>query len=167
MKILQPPGWAAPRGYSNGIAAKGTFVALGGMIGWNAQCKFEHHDFVGQAGQTLRNIATVLAEADGRPEHIVRMTWYITDKKQYLAAGRELGRIYREVMTGRRQGAFPGHDRGRGQRTHRRRGSGRDRGYRSGPRLKPLELLQLRLLIAPGKPLARRAGRPRNLGVNL
>ena len=100
MKILQPPGWAAPRGYSNGIAAKGTFVALGGMIGWNAQCKFEHHDFVGQAGQTLRNIATVLAEADGRPEHIVRMTWYITDKKQYLAAGRELGRIYREVMTG-------------------------------------------------------------------
>ena len=66
----------------------------------NAQCKFEHHDFVGQAGQTLRNIATVLAEADGRPEHIVRMTWYITDKKQYLAAGRELGRIYREVMTG-------------------------------------------------------------------
>jgi len=100
MKILQPPDWVAPRGYSNGIAARGTVVALGGLIGWNAECKFEHHDFVGQAGQTLRNILAVLAEAGGRPEHIVRMTWYMTDKKQYLEAGRPLGKIYRELMLG-------------------------------------------------------------------
>ncbi|MFK7966196.1 MAG: RidA family protein [Burkholderiaceae bacterium] len=100
MKILQPPGWVAPKGYSNGIAARGTVVALGGLIGWNAEGKFEHHDFVGQAGQTLRNICTVLAEAGGRPEHIVRMTWYLIDKKQYLEAGRPLGRIYRELMVG-------------------------------------------------------------------
>jgi len=100
MKILQPPGWVAPRGYSNGIAARGTVVALGGLIGWNAQGKFEHHDFVGQAGQTLRNIVTVLAQAGGRPEHIVRMTWYLIDKQQYLEAGRPLGKIYRELMAG-------------------------------------------------------------------
>lgn len=100
MKILQPPGWVTPRGYSNGIAARGTVVALGGLIGWNAEGKFEHHDFVGQAGQTLRNIVTVLAEAGGRPEHIVRMTWYLIDKKQYLEAGRPLGKIYRELMLG-------------------------------------------------------------------
>lgn len=100
MKILQPPGWAAPRGYSNGIAANGTLVAIGGMIGWNAQSRFEVHDFAGQAAQALRNMLEVLAQADGRPEHIVRMTWYVTDKKQYLAAGRELGRVYRELMLG-------------------------------------------------------------------
>ncbi len=100
MKILQPPGWAAPRGYSNGVAAKGTLVAIGGMIGWNAQSRFEVHDFSGQAAQALRNMLEVLAQADGQPEHIVRMTWYVTDKKQYLAAGRELGRVYRELMLG-------------------------------------------------------------------
>lgn len=100
MKILQPPGWVAPRGYSNGIAAKGTLVALGGMIGWNAQAKFEHHDFAGQAEQTLQNILTVLAEAGGKPEHIVRMTWYVTDKHQYLAAGRAVGKAYRQLMVG-------------------------------------------------------------------
>ncbi len=100
MKILQPPGWAAPRGYSNGVAATGTFVAIGGMIGWNAQSKFEVHDFAGQAAQALENALTVLAEAGGKPEHIVRMTWYVTDKKQYLAAGRELGLAYRQLMRG-------------------------------------------------------------------
>ncbi|MGH1360458.1 MAG: RidA family protein [Burkholderiaceae bacterium] len=100
MKILQPPGWAAPRGYSNGVAATGTFVAIGGMIGWNAQSKFEVHDFAGQAAQALENALTVLAEAGGKPEHIVRMTWYVTDKKQYLAAGRELGLAYRHLMRG-------------------------------------------------------------------
>ncbi|MCP5266665.1 MAG: RidA family protein [Burkholderiaceae bacterium] len=98
MKILQPDGWAKPRGYSNGIAARGTVVSIAGQIGWNAQCRFEHHDFVGQARQALENLLRVLHEAGGRPEHIVRMTWYVTDKKAYLAGGRALGDAYRTLM---------------------------------------------------------------------
>lgn len=97
---LQPPDWAAPKGYSNGIAARGTQVFIAGQIGWNAQCEFEHHDFTGQAAQAIRNIVAVLAQAGGGPEHIARMTWYVTDKKQYLAAGKALGTAYRILMKG-------------------------------------------------------------------
>ena len=98
MKLLQPPGWAAPKGYSNGVAARGTFVAIGGQIGWNAQQAFETDDFVAQARQALENVVAVLAEAGGRPEHLVRLTWYVVDRDEYAAALRELGRAYREVV---------------------------------------------------------------------
>jgi len=98
MKILQPPGWAAPKGYSNGVAARGTFVAIGGQIGWNAQQTFESDDFVAQARQALENVVAVLAQAGGRPEHLVRLTWYVVDRDEYVGALRELGRAYREVL---------------------------------------------------------------------
>lgn len=98
MKILQPPGWAKPKGYSNGTVARGALVSVAGQIGWTAECRFERHDFAGQAEQALRNIVAVLAEAGARPDHIVRMTWYVTDKKQYLTAGRELGQAYRRLI---------------------------------------------------------------------
>jgi enamine deaminase RidA (YjgF/YER057c/UK114 family) len=98
MKILQPRRWAAPRGYVNGVAATGTHVFVAGQIGWNAQCQFETDDLVGQVRQTLLNINAVLAEAGARPEHITRMTWYLTDKREYLARGREIGAVFRELM---------------------------------------------------------------------
>jgi len=98
MKILQPPGWAPPKGYSNGVAARGTYVAIGGQIGWNADQAFASDDFVEQARQALENVVAVLAEAGGRPEHIVRMTWYVVDADEYVAALRDLGRAYREVI---------------------------------------------------------------------
>lgn len=98
MEFLQPEGWKQPRGYANGVAAEGRMVFTGGMIGWNADEVFEHRDFAGQAKQTLRNIVAVLAEADARPEHIVRLTWYVTDKQAYLASQRELGTAYKEVI---------------------------------------------------------------------
>jgi len=97
-KILQPDGWAAPRGYSNGVEARGRTVVIGGQIGWDGQCRFHTHDFAGQARQALQNIVDVLAEAGGRPEHIIRMTWYVVDKREYVAAYPELGRAYREVI---------------------------------------------------------------------
>ncbi len=100
MKILQPEGWAKPRGYSNGIAARGTIVSIAGQIGWNAACEFETDDFVAQARQALSNVAAVLREAGGSPEHIVRMTWYVTSRDEYLAGGKALGAAYREFMTG-------------------------------------------------------------------
>ncbi len=98
LHILQPPGWAKPRGYVNGIAARGTVVFTAGMIGWNRQGAFETDDFVGQTRQALQNILETLAEAGGRPEHVVRLTWFITSKKEYLASQGALGAAYREVM---------------------------------------------------------------------
>ena len=98
MKTLQPPGWALPRGYSNGVAAQGLQVFVAGQVGWNAKCMFETDDFVGQVRQTLLNIVAVLSEANARPEHIVRMTWYVLDKNEYLARGREVGAVFREVI---------------------------------------------------------------------
>jgi enamine deaminase RidA (YjgF/YER057c/UK114 family) len=98
VKILQPPGWARPKGYANGIAARGTLVFVGGQIGWNAAQQFESDDFVAQAAQALRNVVAVLAAAGGRPEHIARMTWYVVDKREYLASQRALGAAYREII---------------------------------------------------------------------
>jgi enamine deaminase RidA (YjgF/YER057c/UK114 family) len=98
MQILQPPAWIEPRGYSNGVAASGRIVFVAGQVGWNASSQFEASDFVGQARQALANIVTVLAEAGGRPEQIVRLTWYVVDKDEYLASHRALGRAYREVL---------------------------------------------------------------------
>jgi enamine deaminase RidA (YjgF/YER057c/UK114 family) len=97
-KILQPPGWAAPRGYSNGVAASGLQVYVAGQIGWNARCEIVSDDFVAQVRQALQNVVAVLAEARARPEHIVRMTWYLTDKREYLARGREVGAVFRELI---------------------------------------------------------------------
>jgi enamine deaminase RidA (YjgF/YER057c/UK114 family) len=97
-QVLQPEGWAAPRGYANGIAAAGTQVFVAGQIGWNAQCVFESDDFVAQVRQALFNVVAVLAAAGARPEHIVRMTWYVTDKREYLARGKEIGAAYRELI---------------------------------------------------------------------
>ncbi len=98
MKILQPPGWAKPKGFSNGIAATGKLVFIAGQVGFNSQGLFEEKTFQGQFRQTLKNILAVLAEAGGRPEHIVRMTWYIVDKREYLGAIKEVGIAYRELI---------------------------------------------------------------------
>lgn len=97
--ILQPPGWAHPKGYSNGIAAEGRLVITAGQIGWNPETgQFETDDFAAQTAQALKNVVAVLREAGAEPRHIVRLTWYITDKAGYLAAQREIGRAYREAM---------------------------------------------------------------------
>ncbi|MET0939846.1 MAG: RidA family protein [Mesorhizobium sp.] len=98
LQTLHPAGWKAAKGYANGIAAQGRMVFLGGQIGWNANQVFESDDFIEQTLQTLRNIVEVLQEAGGRPEHIVRMTWFVTDKAEYLARLRELGQAYREII---------------------------------------------------------------------
>ena len=96
--ILHPEGWKPAKGYANGMAARGRMVFTGGLIGWNADCEFETDDFVGQVEQTLKNIVAVLAEAGARPEHLVRLTWYVTSKADYLADQRGLGRVYKEVI---------------------------------------------------------------------
>ncbi|MBC3930166.1 RidA family protein [Undibacterium curvum] len=98
MEILQPPDWARPRGYANGIAASGRLVFVSGMIGWDRQGVFHTDDFAGQVRQALANIVAVLAEAKARPEHIVRMTWYVVDKAEYVAAYKEIGVVYRELI---------------------------------------------------------------------
>ncbi|MGA8144025.1 MAG: RidA family protein [Candidatus Acidiferrales bacterium] len=98
MKILQPQNWARPRGFSNGVAAKGQLIFVSGMIGWDAQCKLVANDFVGQTRQALMNIIQVLAEAKAKPEHITRMTWYVVDKREYLDASKEVGVVYREII---------------------------------------------------------------------
>ncbi|HEV6965479.1 RidA family protein [Roseateles sp.] len=97
-QILQPAGWAAPRGYANGVAASGRQIFVAGQIGWNERCEFDSDDFIAQVRQALLNVRAVLAEAGARPEHIVRMTWYLVDKREYLARGREVGQAYREVL---------------------------------------------------------------------
>lgn len=96
--ILQPPDWATPRGYANGIAARGTLIFVGGQIGWNGAQQFESDDFIAQTRQALQNVHTVLACAGAGPQHMVRMTWYIVDRDEYNARLRELGAVYREVM---------------------------------------------------------------------
>ena len=98
MQLLLPPGWPRPKGYANGVAASGRQVFIAGMIGWDAQGVFHSDDLAAQARQALQHIVAVLAEAGGRPEHIVRMTWYVTDKRAYLAAAREIGQAFREII---------------------------------------------------------------------
>ena len=96
--LLQPRGWKAARGFANGVVAEGRLVFLAGQIGWNAEQKFESTDFVAQARQALMNIVTLVEEAGGTPAHITRLTWFITDKKEYMSRLRELGQAYRAVM---------------------------------------------------------------------
>jgi enamine deaminase RidA (YjgF/YER057c/UK114 family) len=98
MDFLQPPGWPRARGYSNGVAAAGRTVCVSGMVGWDAAGRFQTDDFAGQVRQALENIVAVLAEANAGPEHIVRMTWYVLDKKEYVAAYPQIGLAYREVI---------------------------------------------------------------------
>ena len=98
-KILQPAEWAPPKGYSNGVIAEGQqMIFVGGQIGWNAQCQFDSDDFVAQVKQALENIVAVLSSADAGPEHMTRMTWYITDKQAYNANLKAIGSAYREVI---------------------------------------------------------------------
>ena len=97
-EVLQPPGWARPKGYANGVAVRGRQVYVAGMIGWDGQSQFHTDDMAGQVRQALANVVAVLAEGGARPEHIVRMTWYVTDKREYLAAAREIGAAYRELI---------------------------------------------------------------------
>jgi enamine deaminase RidA (YjgF/YER057c/UK114 family) len=96
--ILQPAGWARPKGYANGVAAEGRLVFVGGQIGWDRQCRFESDDLVVQVRQTLQNVVEVLAEAGAKPAHVVSMTWYLTDKKDYLGNLESIGKVYREIM---------------------------------------------------------------------
>jgi enamine deaminase RidA (YjgF/YER057c/UK114 family) len=98
LKILQPPGWARARGFSNGIAASGSLVFIAGQIGWTGQGKWEAKDFAGQFRQALQNIIDILKEAKGKPEHIVRLTWYVLDKQEYLNSLKSVGEAYRELM---------------------------------------------------------------------
>ena len=98
IEILQPPTWPRPRGYVNGVIAQGKQVFISGQIGWDEQGNFESPDFVGQARQALQNVLTILAEADGKPEHIVRLTWYVIDRQEYRACSKELGKAYRDLM---------------------------------------------------------------------
>ena len=97
-KILNPEGWPRPKGYSNGIAATGEQIYVAGQIGWNKEWVFETDDFIGQCRQALQNIVDVLAEAEAGPEHITRMTWYVTDRDEYLKRGVELGAVYRDII---------------------------------------------------------------------
>ena len=98
MKKLQPPDWAEPKGYANGISTRGTLIFVGGQIGWNAAQQFESDDFIAQTRQALINVAAVLKAGGAGPEHMVRMTWYVTDKMEYSARLKELGAAYREVL---------------------------------------------------------------------
>ena len=98
MDILQPAAWTRPKGYANGVAAKGRMVFVSGMVGWDAQEKFRALDIAGQVRQALANVVAVLAEAGARPDHIVRMTWYVVDKQEYLAAYPAIGEAYRDVI---------------------------------------------------------------------
>ena len=97
-EFLQPPGWAKPSGYANGIAARGKMIFIAGQIGWNEQCKFESDDLVDQVGQTLKNVDAVVRAGGAGPEHLVRLTWYVLDVEEYVASLRELGRAYREIV---------------------------------------------------------------------
>ena len=98
LRFLQPDGWAPPRGYANGVAAEGRMVLVAGQVGWNEQRQFETDDFVGQVEQALINIVAVLRSAGAGPEHLVRMTWYVTDKAAYVARQKDLGQVYRTVI---------------------------------------------------------------------
>ena len=95
---LQPSGWVAPKGYANGVAARGTMVFTGGQIGWNAQQQFESDDFIDQTRQTLLNVRAILEAGGAGPEHLVRLTWYVVDRNEYNARLKELGAVYREVL---------------------------------------------------------------------
>ena len=98
MNILQPRGWPRPSGYANGVAVSGVTIFVAGQVGWNARQEIMGDDFVAQVEQALHNVVDVLAEADARPEHLVRLTWYVCDKQEYLTRSSEVGEVYRRVI---------------------------------------------------------------------
>ena len=98
VQVILPAGWPRPKGYANGVVAQGRTLFIAGMIGWDAQGQFHTDDFAGQARQALTNLTEVLREAGGVPENIVRMTWYVTDKREYLAAAKDIGQAFREII---------------------------------------------------------------------
>ena len=98
MNILQPPGWPRPKGYSNGIKASGEMIFLAGLVAWDEKEEITAPDFAGQARRIFANIAALLAEAGAGPEHLVRLTWYVTDKQEYLSSVAEIGAAYREII---------------------------------------------------------------------
>lgn len=97
-RTIQPDGWKRPRGYSNGVAARGEQIFVAGQIGWNEREEFESEDFLEQTAQALRNVVAVLRAAGAGPEHLVRMTWYVTDKREYAGRAKEIGQAYREIV---------------------------------------------------------------------
>jgi enamine deaminase RidA (YjgF/YER057c/UK114 family) len=97
-QAILPEGWPRPKGYANGVVARGRTLHIAGMIGWDAEQRFHSDDFAQQVRQALANVADVLKAAGGMPQHIVRMTWYVTDKREYLAASREIGKAFREII---------------------------------------------------------------------
>ena len=107
MTVLQPAHWPRPRGYANGIAARGTVISVAGQIGWNAQGVFESDDLVAQVRQALANVLAVLAEANAGPQHIVRMTWYLVDRDEYIGRAPEIGAVYRELVTSEGRTHYP------------------------------------------------------------
>jgi enamine deaminase RidA (YjgF/YER057c/UK114 family) len=98
MQVLLPPGWPRPKGYANGVTAKGRLIFVAGMVGWDADGVFHTDDLAGQVRQALQNIVAVLAEGGAQPEHIVRMTWYVVDGREYVAAYPEIGKAFREII---------------------------------------------------------------------
>ncbi len=130
-QILQPSGWPMPKGYANGMAADGRLVVTGGVIGWDPHGHLAA-DFVGQVHQTLSNISAILAEGGARPEHLVRLTWYVVDMEEYLANLKTLGQIYRDIFGAH----YPGDGAGPGGAPGRAGGAGRDRGDGGGAALK-------------------------------
>ena len=123
-KVIQPEGWAAAKGYANGILTKDGTLYVGGQIGWTAEQRFESHDFIGQMEQALRNIMDVVTAAGGVAEDITRLTWYVTDKAEYMARQSEVGAVYRDGSGT----AFSGDDHGCGRGAGRGRGASGDRG---------------------------------------
>jgi enamine deaminase RidA (YjgF/YER057c/UK114 family) len=98
LRAVNPPGWARPKGYSNGIVARGTQVFVAGQVGWNAQEVFASDDFIDQLRQALHNTVDVLAAAGAKPEHVARMVWYVLDKQEYMARAAQIGAVWREIM---------------------------------------------------------------------
>jgi len=98
IQVVNPEGWPRPKGYANAVIAHGRLVFIAGMIGWDSEGRFHSDEFGAQARQALQNVADALRAAGGKPENIVRMTWYVTDKREYLAAGREVGQAFREII---------------------------------------------------------------------
>ena len=98
MKTLLPKGWTLAKGYAHGVVARGEMVFVAGQVGWDEQCRFRTDDLVGQAEQALKNVVAILAEAGARPEHIVRMTWYLGSNEEYWAKQKELGDVFRRII---------------------------------------------------------------------
>jgi enamine deaminase RidA (YjgF/YER057c/UK114 family) len=97
-QVLQPPTWPRPKGYANGVAGRGKMIFVAGQVGWDERCEVVSDDFVAQVRQALGNIVAILAEAGAKPEHIMRMTWYVTDKDEYMAANRDIGKVFKDLI---------------------------------------------------------------------